>query len=45
MYTWFCKKLPRPLVNTFYCLWYAALIVLIVYFSGLPQAQLVYLHG
>lgn len=45
MYAWLCKRFPRPLVHTGYCLWYAFLIVMAVYHAGLPQAQLVYLHG
>ena len=45
MYSWLCKWLPRYVVNTGYALWYALLIVMIVYFSGTIQTQLVYLHG
>ncbi|MGQ0700492.1 MAG: hypothetical protein ACT4PZ_19910 [Panacagrimonas sp.] len=45
MYCWLLRRLPKILVDTAFVLWYAALIVLVVYFSDRPGASFLYLHG
>lgn len=45
MYGWLCTKLPRPVVNLFYGLWYASLIAVIALLASEPVVDFYYLHG
>jgi len=45
MYNWLCSRLPRPLVNLGYGLWYACLLVLILYLADRPVVDFYYLRG
>jgi len=44
VYSWLCSRLPASLVNLTYRLWYAGLILLLVYFWERPAAAFLYLH-
>ena len=45
MYAWLCTLLPRTAVNALYCVWYAALMFLIVLLGNEPMVNFYYLHG
>lgn len=45
MYAWLCMKLPRPLANLLYVLWYAGLMASIALLASEPVVNFYYLHG
>lgn len=44
MYALLIRRLPRRLVDTLYLVWYALLMVLIVYFHGIGRTDFPYLR-
>ena len=45
MYDWLSSRLPRPLLNALYALWYAGLLVAIALLADQPVVDFYYLHG
>lgn len=44
MYRWLRRRLPAPLVNLLYSLWYALWMLAVFYLLDRPPAAFAYLH-